>query len=60
MEYETAPFNPFGFSTILYLVEATKELPDEVYNFLELLKRVITGDDTWFYEFELETKVQLS
>lgn len=41
-------------------VEVTQESLNEVKDDAELLKRVITGDATWVYGYDIETNAQLS
>ncbi|XP_050684031.1 histone-lysine N-methyltransferase SETMAR-like [Leptidea sinapis] len=41
-------------------VEVAQELLNEVTNDAELLKRVITGDETWVYGYDVETKAKSS
>jgi len=41
-------------------MEIIQESLNEVNNDAELLKRVITGDEIWVYEYDVETKTQSS
>lgn len=41
-------------------MEVAQESLNEVNNDAELLKRLITGDETWVYGYDVETKVQSS
>ncbi|CAB3259756.1 unnamed protein product [Arctia plantaginis] len=41
-------------------MEVAQESLNEVNNDAELLKRVITGDETWVYGYDVETKAQSS
>ena len=41
-------------------VDIAQELLNEVNNDPELLKTVITGDETWVYGYDVETKAQSS
>jgi len=36
-------------------MEVVRELRNEVNNYAELLKRVIMGDKTWVYGYDVET-----
>ena len=39
-------------------VSIAKDLLNDVDDDTELLKRVLTGDETWVYGYDVETKVQ--
>jgi histone-lysine N-methyltransferase SETMAR len=41
-------------------VDVSQELLDRVNGNYKFLKNVIAGDDTWLYEYDVETKVQSS
>ncbi len=41
-------------------MEVAQESLNKVCNNAELLKRVITDNETWVYGYEVETKAQLS
>ena len=41
-------------------VEISHELPANANGNENFLKNIITGDETWVYEYDVETKMQLS
>ena len=41
-------------------IEVTQESLNEVNDDAELMKRIITGDETWVYGYDVETKSQSS
>ena len=41
-------------------VEVAKEMLANVANDLTFIKRIITGDETWVYEYDVETAQQSS
>ena len=43
-----------------HLMSITQELLNDVYDYPNWLKRVIPGDETWLYEYDVETKAQSS
>ena len=50
----------FNFEQKQRRMEVAQESLNEVNDDAELLKRIITGDETWVYGYDVETKSQLS
>ncbi|XP_018346773.1 PREDICTED: histone-lysine N-methyltransferase SETMAR-like [Trachymyrmex septentrionalis] len=62
MKRVAAKFVPklLNFDQKQHRVDIAQELLNEVNNDPELLKTVITGDETWVYGYDVETKAQSS
>ena len=62
MKRVAAKFVPklLNFDQKQHRMNIAQELLNEVNDDLELIKRVITGDETWVYGYDIETKVQSS
>ncbi|XP_018360609.1 PREDICTED: putative uncharacterized protein FLJ37770 [Trachymyrmex cornetzi] len=62
MKRVAAKFIPkiLNFQQKQYRVELAKQMLADIANDPELLQRVITGDETWVYGYDVETKAQSS
>ena len=60
MKWVAAKFVPklLNFDQKQHRMNIAQELLNEVNDDPELIKRVITSDETWVYGYDIETKVQ--